>query len=318
MATLFRQLEAFHSDVSNGTSTSTLQLQKTEQRLSRQLPQEIFDHIVDYFHDQPDALRICALVSSQWLSSARTHIFYRITLGPPKIATRSSFFSQRKPITSCQRLYEVIESQINLGSELGGIPRYIREIHLREGVLKHEWISQEPTLPRLLRTLNNVRRLEIRGAVSIPLNWKRLSLDVKSTLLDHTLRLESFSELKLSNFFFPTLKDTATFLCTCRDLKILEIEHVQIADDSADEELGGSEKEVGKTSSLDMLVIGPRTSTAFITSFLLHPSTSITLQTVRKLSLSISGDFARFARLLHASTFVEKLEVTLMSDGEVL
>ena len=42
------------------------------------LPPELFDHIVDYLHDQPEALKRCCLVSKSWIPCARKHLFREV------------------------------------------------------------------------------------------------------------------------------------------------------------------------------------------------------------------------------------------------
>ena len=39
------------------------------------LPQEISDYIVDSFHDQPQTLKRCCLVSKSWVPRTRKHLF---------------------------------------------------------------------------------------------------------------------------------------------------------------------------------------------------------------------------------------------------
>ena len=41
-------------------------------------PPEIWDHIVDFLHDQPETLKQCCLVSKSWVPRTRTHLFGEI------------------------------------------------------------------------------------------------------------------------------------------------------------------------------------------------------------------------------------------------
>lgn len=43
------------------------------------LPQEIIDYVVDFLHDDNDALRRCSLVARAWTASASYHLFYRMS-----------------------------------------------------------------------------------------------------------------------------------------------------------------------------------------------------------------------------------------------
>lgn len=259
------------------------------------LPQEIFDNVIDHFYADIQTLQTCALVALPWLSSARAHLFHHISLKPPK-NTRgagASFFFIRSRTSSCQKLFDTIEWSAK--GRLGGITPYIRELHICEGMLAREWLAHEPTLPLLLRSLPNLRRFEISRSASVRIAWGQLPVGLKAAIAEHVLRLPSLTELRLS------------------DLRVLEVDHVIFANESV-VSLNTSVRSEAHRAQLDMLVIGPRTSTALI-SFLLHPSSNITVGTVRKLAMSISGNFADFARLLHASLSVEYLELVLMNDG---
>jgi len=42
------------------------------------LPQETLDHIADFLHDKPEALKACCLVSKPWIPRTRKHLFAKI------------------------------------------------------------------------------------------------------------------------------------------------------------------------------------------------------------------------------------------------
>ena len=42
------------------------------------LPQETLDHIVDFLHDEPEALKTCCFVSKSWIPRTRKHLFAEI------------------------------------------------------------------------------------------------------------------------------------------------------------------------------------------------------------------------------------------------
>ena len=276
------------------------------------LPQEIFDNVIDHFHADIQTLQTCALVALAWLSSARTHLFHRISLEPPK-TTRgagASFFFIQSRTSPCQKLFDVIEWSTK--GRLGGITPYIHELHLCEGMLAREWLAHEPTLPLLLRSLPNLRRFEISRSASVRIAWGQLPVGLKAAIAEHVLCLPALAELRLSGLMLDSVGDLGELLRACRYLRVLEVDHVIFANESV-ASLTTSVRSAHRTQ-LDKLVIGPRTSTALI-SFLLHPHSNIAVGTVRNLAMSISGNFADFARLLHASLSVERLELFLMNDG---
>ena len=46
--------------------------------MSPSLPQEIFDLIIDFLHDEPDALKACCLASVSWVHRTRMHLFSHV------------------------------------------------------------------------------------------------------------------------------------------------------------------------------------------------------------------------------------------------
>ena len=48
------------------------------------LPQETLDHIVDFLHDEPEALKACCLASKQWVPRARKHLFAMVEFSSAK------------------------------------------------------------------------------------------------------------------------------------------------------------------------------------------------------------------------------------------
>ena len=52
--------------------------------MSRSLPPELLDLIVDHLRNQPATLKACCTVSKSWISSSRKHPFAHIGLRPPK------------------------------------------------------------------------------------------------------------------------------------------------------------------------------------------------------------------------------------------
>lgn len=272
------------------------------------LPQEVFDDIINHFHDDIQSLQACALVSPFWLSSARVHLFYRVDLNPPNKRTKSSFFIRTRESSPCQRLFITLASSRD--GRLGSIAPYVRELHLCEGMLAREWLAHELTLPLLLRELVNLRRFEISRSASVRIPWGELPRSLLGAVQEHVLNSSALQELKLSSLLLDNLGDLKRMLSACKQLRWLEVNHLFFTDETV---AHLEEGEKGEVAPLDTLVIGPRTSTAVI-SYLLHPLSTATVTTVRNLTLSISGNFAEFAKLLHASLSVENLELVLMND----
>ncbi|KAF9038450.1 hypothetical protein BJ165DRAFT_1407612 [Panaeolus papilionaceus] len=293
--------------------------------ISQDLPQEIFDNVLGHLHNDTPTLRKCALVSPEWRATARVLLFHRISLEPPKNPTnrRKAFFSRsgQAPVTPCARLFDILSHNISdqiayQGRNDTPIAHYIREIRLIEGMLSREWLAHEEKLPHLLRLLPNLRRFEIGRSASMSTPWANIPASLKGAIQGHVLALPSLSEVKLSSLMFETAKCVHVMLASCKQLRILELDHITFKNGSVrclDNEVKMVETD---KAQLDTLVIGPRTSTVFI-DLLLHPASTIALGAIRKLSMSISGDFAEFAKLLHASVSVEQLELGLMNDTDL-
>ncbi|KAF4610603.1 hypothetical protein D9613_006979 [Agrocybe pediades] len=282
-------------------------LRSGEQRL----PQEIFDQVIDFFHDDSIQLRVCALVSPAWLSSARLHLFHNIYLSPPSGPRHSSFFFTKPNLSPCRKLYDCIERSNR--SLFGGVSKYIQALHVCEGTLARQWIAREPTLPLLLQSLENLRRFEISQSASVHIDWDDLPKALRDSVEEHVLKLPSLTELRLGSLYFRSVVEFTKILQACRGLRQLEVDHIDFESESVDVLQDGEGSAFVEPTPLDILVIGPRTSPALIRT-LLHPSSGITTAALRKLAMSISGDFAEFAKLLQASNAVQSLEFTLMND----
>lgn len=276
------------------------------------LPQEILDHVIDHFHSDLPTLRICALVSHTWLPSSRVHIFHTVSLHPPTKSASSRLWRFLEKPTACQRLHLV------LGASPAIVP-CIRHVVIREGILSKEWIAQERTLPLLLHSLTHVRRLELERSASMRLEWRALTGTLQGAVRA-VLRLGSFSELKLVGLVLERPADLLQILSECPGLRVLQASHVSFVKDT----LGPSEglaasggQWFSSSSSLKVLSIGPRTSPTIV-DCLLHPDSPIDLTGVDHLSLSISNNFAAFARLLRATAHVKSLELVLMNDSKLL
>ncbi|KAJ3502591.1 hypothetical protein NLJ89_g8816 [Agrocybe chaxingu] len=298
--------------------------------MDTQLPQELFDNIIDHLHDDHISLRTCALVSSAWLHRVRTHIFNRVTLDWHKSlggrGTGFSFFARSPQPSLAKRLLAIIKvnyTQTQKDNRLGGVASSIKELYLCEGTGTREWLAQDPSLPILLQELPNIRKFEVRrSAASVYIKWKGLPLALKDAIQGNVLASTTLTELKIGSLLFEGLNDVLYLLGACRGLRVLEVDHIGFEDeqvailDGDGLKLHGEEVpyRVVEPTSLDRLVIGPRTSPAFI-SCLLHRASTIDIGTVRTLALSISGDFKDFARLLHATHALEELEIALVHDG---
>jgi hypothetical protein len=263
------------------------------------LPQELIDNIIDQLHDNRPTLKSCALVCKSWLPCSRFHIFCHVSLQPPQ----NNIFGFAK-ITNCQRLYRIIETSPQI------VP-YIRDLTICEGNVYKAWMGRETTLPLLLRMLRNLRRLELERSASMRMANRDMPPNLRDSIME-VLRLPSLTELKLVGFVSDTPAKFLRMFRFCQNLKVLRLSHVVCADDGAVDDNTGA---ISQRAQLDVLSIGPRTSPTVVGSLLLAQS-PIDLSSICQLNLSISCEFATFAKLLRVTPVLEHLEIDLMSDGE--
>jgi len=60
---------------SRSRSSHVLVSSLTETTMSPPLPPELLDHIINYLHDEPNALKACCLASKSWIQRTQQHLF---------------------------------------------------------------------------------------------------------------------------------------------------------------------------------------------------------------------------------------------------
>lgn len=270
--------------------------------MSTILPQELIDSVIDHCHDSRPTLKTCAVICKAWLSPSRSHLFHTITLHPPPKPKRKAVV---KRITDAQRLFRMLQFSPQI------VP-YIRDLSICEGMAGREWIAQEKTLPVLLSTFKNIQSFKFEREASMQISWMDLPTDVQDALAG-ILASPTLLELSLVGLVFDSPVDLHWMLKACKTLRVLQVNHLLLRDGSSELLLPGI-RERQQRAPLDILEVGPRTSTALIDS-LLHPESTINVSSVRKLSMAVSGHFADFAKLLRSMSSIESLEIILMNDS---
>ncbi|KAF9461180.1 hypothetical protein BDZ94DRAFT_855128 [Collybia nuda] len=268
---------------------------------SQTLPQELIDNVIDHFHDDRPSLKACALVCRAWLSSCRAHIFHSISLQPPTVNLRSQIFGTT---TDSWRLHKILQTSPE-------IAQYIRNLLICEGIVGKEWINGDRTLPLLLGKLRNITKFQLERSSSMRIIWKTIPPGLRGAMIS-VLGSPSLLELKLVGLVFDRPAELLQILQSCRILRVLRADHL-IFQDEQSLDFSSVVQSDRPSAPLDILVVGPRTSTALIRC-LLHPESTINAKAVRKLSLSISGNFPDVAQLLRSTSSVEELELILMND----
>ncbi|KAG6835078.1 hypothetical protein H0H93_005039 [Arthromyces matolae] len=268
------------------------------------LPQELVDQIIGQLHDDSPDLKSCALVSKAWLAPSRSHIFYRISLQPPP-PTR--FFAAWRRKSALRSLLDII----NVTPE---IALYIRDVEIVEGVGDREWVVKDPSLFHLLSKLKDVQRFRLCHSAGIPIPWRALSPGLPIAILQ-ILALPSLCALDLGMLSFSSADVFVSLLERLNNLRVLYLDHIQVGQPvlSSSNDNSASQSPNTHRAPLDKLVLGARTS-PLVVGCLLHTNSSVNLNSLRHMSISISGNFEEFARMLRVAVGLETLELLLMSD----
>jgi hypothetical protein len=268
------------------------------------IPPELIDNIIDCLHDDIDTLRKCSIICSSWVASSRYHIFGHITLDH-----HSNEFGS---LTSdCHRLYEVLE-------DAPQIALYIKHLVIHNG--NSRGVNEERSLPLLLRALTCLETLDIN-----PDQFVRSSVIWSGDLLNAiacAVSSDSFRELRVHASTFQHPVSVLRMLRSCRALKVLHLTNIgflpwtqSLVPDSVIAQAGMVELETDSRGRIQVLSLDH----PVIAGCLLHPYSPIDVTDIREFNLKIYGEFSGAdARLLQSTPLVERLEITLMTDSELL
>lgn len=132
------------------------------------LPPELFDAVVDELESDRNALKTCSLVSRVLRPRAQAHLFREISLESPNW---------------CKKFHHIASTSPSL-------PFVVHSLRLV--TFPRQWVSEEPTLPLVLKRMVNLRHLQM-----FFVEWQSLPS------LESALRsLRNLTALTLSNVFF--------------------------------------------------------------------------------------------------------------------
>lgn len=265
--------------------------------LQAKFPPELFDNIIDFLHDDITTLRVCSLVSREWVASSRLHIFRNVNLHH-RTRKGTSF-------TDCHRLYEVISTSPGLAS-------FVKHVEAHGGL--PIGVFPEPCLPSLLRVLTSLRTLHIlptqRMNTTVIMNNMAVA-SIRSTVST------SLEELKIHACIFPYAADVLRILHSCPRLKVLYLLNIRFRFEPTTVEALFSDHEWNAqrtaegSAVLDIISL----DSAIIAESFLHPLSPIDISGVRELRLKIHPEFTGI-ELIKAAFSVERLEVDLLTDRE--
>lgn len=284
-------------------------------------PPEILEIVVEFSSSDKTTLQSFSLVSTTCLALARKHLFAYITIRPPKSIAGSGvdarFAIPPKPshahVSMCSKLLAIIEASKRRRCRLGTFVPFIRHLHIQEGSGRMtRWIAKDSSLLLLLPALFNLVSFRLSHIGPMPVFWAEIPVTLRNAIIRDVLSQSTLVEIGLCGMVFENPNQVNSLLGSCRGLRMLEFCH------SGVQQEGGVEVETDENvekPTLDTLTLGPFTPILFVRS-LLHSSCPIRVNTVRKLCLSVTGNFSDFVRLVLASTTLETLELVLTNPCE--
>lgn len=260
------------------------------------LPQELADHIIDHLHDDPLALRGCSLVCRAWLPTSRLHLFSKVVFRASPDGCPSNEL--------CKRLYNLLSSSPDI------IPN-IHELDITEGALfgapgypagaSTTWVATEWTLPRLLKMLTHLKRLEFGAHAT--LYWSTLPPLLQHAIC-HVFKLPSLTYIRLKSWSFPSFAVLAELLSRCQNLKGLALSSTVVGDGGdvvhASKLVSGAEGgdiEGARRTSLEFLTID-YVNFRSLGLWLLSQGSTIEIKGLRELRVAHFHDVTAIEQLL--------------------
>ncbi|KAF9038451.1 hypothetical protein BJ165DRAFT_1498115 [Panaeolus papilionaceus] len=182
---------------------------------------ELHDYIISFLYGDDKALRSCSLVCRSWVPVSRAQLFHHITL--KGVAARST--SSWSVCTPCRRLFSAILVSPHLA-------KFIRKLSIKDTSVAdpatYRWVNEEITFPPLLKKLVNLDEIDF----SFPVPSSSESKTIWSTMAfkDITDALSSLSlqSMTIRQFSFNNVTDVVKILDPCRNLKTLQLDHVDV------------------------------------------------------------------------------------------
>lgn len=182
---------------------------------------ELYDYIISFLYGDDKALRSCALVCRSWVPACRASLFYHITLSGAAARTNSWAADTR-----CRRLFSALLGSPHLAT-------FIHKLSVKDNSIPdrrtYRWVSEEITFPPLLKKLVNLEELDfnfpVPGSADAKTIWSTMAFkDINEAL--SSLNLQTFT---IRQFGFNDITSVVRILDSCRTLKTLQLDHVDIA-----------------------------------------------------------------------------------------
>lgn len=227
--------------------------------VQRGFPLDLVDQLIQNLDNSQDAMRSCALVSTQWLPLARYHIFRTIRFNNPQLGVLDR---------SIPRLQSVLEKNPDLS-------KLIRELSINWSVALAALIVDKIDLA-------SMSRLETISFNFI--SWVQVSEDAVN-IVGTIFELPSLKHLTLHSVTFENVEQFASFFHLCRSnvemLTFTDVVFVRECDlDTAMKELEIGDQPRVALKSLKL----SRGSLGHIVPWFLHTNCPISLRTLQHLA----------------------------------
>ncbi|KAJ7244682.1 hypothetical protein C8J57DRAFT_1242673 [Mycena rebaudengoi] len=263
------------------------------------LPQELIETIVDDLHAMHGkySLPACALASRAFLVPSQRCLFRSISL-------------KKIPRAGKQRVGRsdnVLVGAVNIFTASPRLAPYVRNLSINITNL----VAIHASLTSLLPLLPNVEKFQLDAA---RIAWTSLPPTLASSLSDF------FRQPSLRCLALVSLRDLSSSLVLrwISSFRMLSLTNVTILSDTGAPSIIYDDKPAA-TAHLDHLILGwPNGPT--VTQFVLHPSTIVHLQQLRRLSLQMHSDgtVRGFEKLLlHCAQSLRELELNLRKNHKV-
>ena len=90
----------------------------------RRLPQEMCDHIIDLFYDDPETLKRCSLVSKSWVTRTQNHLFSDIALTPVNYPKWRKTFPDSTNSPACHTRVLTVDGILRDAGDVGWIQNF--------------------------------------------------------------------------------------------------------------------------------------------------------------------------------------------------
>ncbi|KAF9005220.1 hypothetical protein BDQ17DRAFT_1354065 [Cyathus striatus] len=189
----------------------------------RDIPQEVIDHIFDYFRDDKPTLAALGLVCWSWNQSSRVHFFHSVDFAVPlssytrPLKTRADHAGQLVFLKKYERLVAII----NRKPVVASLIREVRVTYDSE-LGSSRWRVSELIFTCILGMLERVHTLRL-----CQIQWTQLGASFRKALT-RIYSSPNLLQLELYNCYFSRTKDLTRVIGYSPGLKVLTLAFIRV------------------------------------------------------------------------------------------